>query len=92
MTATATPATAAAPVSADDSAMVAQIETILLKLRPIVQSEGGDIRMVSLSEGVLQLELAGGCEGCGGGVATLLPGMRLMLLERVTGLKDVLIA
>jgi Fe-S cluster biogenesis protein NfuA len=92
MTANATPLTDPALLSADDKTLHAQVETVLNKIRPIIQGEGGDIRIVSLEKGVLQLELAGGCEGCGGGVATLLPGMKLMLMEKVNGLKEVLVA
>lgn len=76
--------------NATDQDLFAALETALKKLRPILQSEGGDTRIASVDEGVARIELVGGCEGCCGGIASMAGGMRLMLLERVPGLKDVI--
>ena len=66
------------------------LETALNKLRPILMAEGGDTRVASVEDGVARIELLGGCEGCGGGIASMTGGLRLMLLERVPGLKEVI--
>ena len=44
---------------------------------------------MALAEGVARITFDGGCEGCGGGIMAMAPGLRLMLLEKVPGLKDV---
>lgn len=76
--------------NATDQDIFSALETALNKLKPILMAEGGDTRVAAVEDGVARLELLGGCEGCGGGIASMTGGMRLMLLERVPGLKEVI--
>jgi len=76
--------------NATDQDVLSALEATLKKLKPILLTEGGDTRISSVEEGVARIELLGGCEGCGGGIATMAGGLRLMLLERVPGLKEVI--
>jgi len=74
-----------------DNSFREKVVKMLDMFRPILQSEGGDAKLVSLKEGVavIQMEDAG-CSGCGSTpMAVLEPGLRLTLLEKVEGLKDV---
>ncbi len=34
------------------------------KIRPVLIEDGGDIEFVSYQDGVLEIELAGACDGC----------------------------
>lgn len=73
----------------EDRVVYENVINLLSSLQPILQSEGGDARVIGFEAGVVHIELAGGCEGCGGGVAQLLPGLKMMLMEKIPGLKGV---
>jgi len=71
------------------------VETAVLEaleaIRPALQSDGGDIRVVALNEetGVLDVELLGACGGCPMSTVTLKAGVERILKDRVEGLTEV---
>lgn len=60
-------------------------------LRPVIQMDGGDIRLVKLDEdtGVVTVELSGACVGCAASSMTLKAGVERILMERVPGVTEV---
>ena len=60
-------------------------------IRPALQSDGGDMRMLSLDEetGVVDIELMGACGGCPMSSLTLKAGIERILMDRVPGLTQV---
>ena len=42
----------------------ARVEKVLDQIRPYVQQDGGDIELIDVVEGVVQIRLAGSCVGC----------------------------
>jgi len=60
-------------------------------IRPALQADGGDIRVVHLNEetGVLDIELLGACGGCPMSTVTLKAGVERILRDRVEGLSEV---
>lgn len=54
-------------------------------IRPVIQMDGGDIRLVSLDEatGVVEVELSGACIGCPASTMTLKAGVERILMDRV---------
>jgi len=68
----------------------AVLETLEL-IRPALQADGGDIRMIDLREdtGVLDVELLGSCVGCPMSTMTLKAGVERILKDRVAGLTQV---
>ena len=70
-----------------ESAVLEALEAI----RPALQSDGGDIRVLSLDEetGVLDVELLGACGGCPMSTVTLKAGVERILKDRVEGLTEV---
>jgi Fe-S cluster biogenesis protein NfuA len=64
---------------------------VIETLRPALQADGGDIRVVSLDEenGILNVELLGACVGCSLSTMTLKAGVERILCDRVEGLKTV---
>ena len=68
----------------------AVLETLDL-IRPALQADGGDIRMLDLKEetGVLDVELLGSCVGCPMSTMTLKAGVERILKDRVDGLTEV---
>ena len=71
------------------------METAVLEaldaIRPALQSDGGDIRILSLDEatGVLDVELMGACGSCPMSTMTLKQGVERILKDRVEGLTEV---
>jgi Fe-S cluster biogenesis protein NfuA len=71
------------------------VETAVLEaldaIRPALQSDGGDIRILNLDEatGVLDVELMGACGSCPMSTMTLKQGVERILKDRVEGLNEV---
>ena len=59
-------------------------------LRPSLQADGGDVRLVDVNEdGVVSVELQGACKGCPMSQMTLANGVERILKERVPGVTKV---
>ncbi|MDQ1438798.1 MAG: hypothetical protein QOK43_2427 [Acidimicrobiaceae bacterium] len=60
-------------------------------IRPALQSDGGDMRVLSFDEetGVVDIELLGACGGCPMSSMTLKAGIERILRDRVPGLSEV---
>jgi Fe-S cluster biogenesis protein NfuA len=72
-----------------------KVNKMLDMFRPIFQSEGGDAKLLSLKDGVATISMGGdadGCSGCGGSLSSMEGGLVRTLLEKVDGLKDVIVA
>lgn len=71
------------------------METALLEaidaIRPALQSDGGDMRVLSFDEesGVVDIELLGACGGCPMSTMTLKSGIERILRDRVPGITEV---
>ncbi len=79
------------PFTTDDEKVQFELlEKLVTSLRPILLEEGGDAQPVSVRDGVARVAFGGGCEGCGGALENMEGGLRLMILERVPGLKEVI--
>ena len=72
-------------------AMKEQVEAVLEKIRPYVQSDGGDISLVSVDEvgGVVEVQMHGACGSCPSSVVTLKAGVERLLRTEVPGVKEV---
>lgn len=71
--------------------METQVLEAIEAIRPALQSDGGDIRILSLDEetGVLDVELLGACGGCPMSSMTLKAGIERILKDRVDGITEV---
>jgi len=57
--------------------MRAEVENVIQQLRPMVQSDGGDLELVD--EGVVTIRLHGSCSGCNSSTTTLRNGIERYL-------------
>ncbi len=79
------PATAPAPASVKD-----RVQSVINWLRPIIQSDGGDLELVDVSpEGVVQVRFLGACVGCPSQGSTLQQGIERNLREKVPEITQV---
>lgn len=93
-TTTMTPATAT-PVrisrAADEGAEVdiELLESTLDYIRPAIQMDGGDLVLLGVEEGVVNLQMVGACGGCPLSMMTLKAGIERILKDRVPGVESV---
>lgn len=67
-----------------------KIETVLGKIRPLLQRDGGDVELVEVTdEGVVKVKLKGACSGCPGATMTLKNAIENNLKEEVPEVKSV---
>lgn len=66
-----------------------RVQQVLDTIRPAVQADGGDIELVDIVDGVVQIRLAGSCVGCMYSMMTLQAGIERMLREQVPEVKAV---
>lgn len=63
--------------------MRARVERVLDTIRPSVQGDGGDIELVDVTNGIVQIRLAGACVGCMHSMMTLQAGIERMLKQEI---------
>jgi Fe-S cluster biogenesis protein NfuA len=67
-----------------------RVEKSLEGIRPALQLDGGDVRLVEVGEdGVVKVELQGACHGCPMAAMTLQMGIERMLKKDVPEIKSV---
>ena len=69
------------------------ISNVLSKIRPYLNSEGGDIEFIDFADGIVTVRLLGACTNCGVQDSTLYDGIEELLKEYVTevvGVKNIL--
>ncbi len=60
-----------------------RVEETIELIRPALQADGGDVELVDVVDGVVQLRLVGACHGCPFATQTLHHGIEQYLKERV---------
>ena len=69
------------------------ISNVLSKIRPYLNSEGGDIEFIDFEDGIVIVRLLGACTNCGVQDSTLYDGIEELLKEyvpEVVGVKNIL--
>ena len=69
--------------------MKEKVEEVLEKIRPSLQADGGDIKLVSVDDGVVKVKLMGACQGCPMSEMTLKNGVERILKEHLPEIKSV---
>ena len=67
-----------------------QVKEALELIRPAIQMDGGDIRLVGIDRGVVTVHLLGTCESCPISPVTLKQGVERILQERVPEVTEVI--
>lgn len=66
-----------------------QLQSTLDYIRPAIQMDGGDIVLLGVEEGVVNLQMVGACGGCPMSMMTLKAGIERILTDRVPGVVEV---
>jgi len=70
--------------------MKKEVEEAIDEIRPGLQSHGGDIELVGITEdNIVQVRLRGACAGCPGAAMTLKNGVERIIKEKVPQIKGV---
>ena len=74
--------------------MVAQetqqnVEKALEEIRPFLVSDGGDIKLLSIEDNIVKVELQGACSGCSVNQMTLKNGVEATIKKYAPEIKEV---
>lgn len=64
-------------------------EVIESEIRPALQSDGGDIELIDVEDGIVKVRLVGACAHCPSSAMTLYDGVEKMLIEKIPGVKGI---
>jgi Fe-S cluster biogenesis protein NfuA len=81
----------AASASASQEELRARIQKILdSQINPAIAAHGGSVELLDVREGVVFVQMSGGCQGCGSANATLKHGIEGILREEIPEIVEVL--
>ena len=63
--------------------IILEIKKILDKIRPYLNSEGGDLEFIKYEDGIVYIKMLGACMDCGALDSTLKDGIEALLVEYV---------
>ena len=66
------------------------IKILDTKIRPAVESDGGDIKFKKFKDGIVTVKLEGSCSGCPSSIMTLKQGVQNLLCHYIPGVKEVI--
>ncbi len=69
--------------------MKEKVELVLEKIRPSLVADGGDVELVDVNDGTVEVRLTGACDGCPMAAMTLQMGIERILKEEIPEIKEV---
>ncbi len=67
------------------------VEEKLERVRPMLQRDGGDVKLVEVTdEGIVKVQLQGACSGCPGATMTLKHLIEQFLIQEIPEVKEVI--
>lgn len=66
-----------------------EIKSVIEKIRPYIQRDGGDVEFVSFEDGIVTLRMLGACVGCMSIGDTIKGGIEMILMDEVEGVSEV---
>ncbi len=67
-----------------------KVESVLERIRPALQADGGNVELIGVDEGVVTVALKGACTGCPASQMTLQMGIEEALKEEIPEIKKVI--
>ncbi len=58
-------------------------KSVIEQLRPMLQMDGGDVKLIDVKKPIVYVQLQGGCVGCASAGATLKYGIEKALKEKI---------
>lgn len=66
-----------------------KVEEVLNKIRPMLIGDGGNVELVDVNDGTVQVRLTGACAGCPIASMTLKMGIEQLLKKEIPEVKEV---
>ncbi len=66
-----------------------KVEEVLDKIRPNLIRDGGNVELVSVNDGTVEVKLTGACAGCPMSTLTLKMGIEQILKQEIPEVKEV---
>lgn len=73
----------------NEEEIIKNVETVLDKIRPFLQRDGGDIDFVGFRDGIVYVTMVGACEGCAYAQDDISSGVEIIIMEEVPGVMAV---
>lgn len=73
-----------------NESVVENIKNIIERIRPYLNSDGGDINFINYEDGIVFVKLTGACGGCAYRNETIKNGVLKTLQEEILEIKDVI--
>jgi Fe-S cluster biogenesis protein NfuA len=75
----------------EEQLLRSKVEDALQEIRPFLQSDGGDISLVSIDEGkIVHVRLEGACVGCSVNQMTLKSGVEMTIKKHAPQIESVI--
>jgi Fe-S cluster biogenesis protein NfuA len=72
-----------------ESFMKEKVQAAIEKIRPMLKADGGDVELVDVVDGIVQVRLQGACSGCPMSQMTLKNGIERIIKQEVPEIKSV---
>jgi len=66
-----------------------KVKEVLDKVRPALQRDGGNVELISVTDGTVKVKLVGACAGCPMSRMTLKNGIERILKQEIPEVKEV---
>ena len=66
-----------------------KVEAVLAKIRPSLMRDGGNVELVDVNDGTVQVKLTGACGDCPMATMTLKAGIERLLKQEIPEIKEV---
>jgi Fe-S cluster biogenesis protein NfuA len=66
-----------------------KVAAVLDKIRPSLVADGGNIELIAVNDGVVEVRLTGACSGCPMATITLKMGIERILKQEIPEIKEV---
>ena len=66
-----------------------KVEEALDKIRPALMRDGGNVELVNVNDGTVEVKLTGACSGCPMSTMTLKMGIEQVLKKEIPEIKEV---
>ncbi len=68
-----------------------RIQTVIDRIRPLIQGDGGDIELVDVIDNKARVRLTGNCVGCPSAQITLFMGVEQVLREEIPEFEELIV-
>jgi Fe-S cluster biogenesis protein NfuA len=68
-----------------------RVQAVLDRIRPLIQSDGGDIELVDVADNKAKVRLTGNCVGCHSAQMTLYFGVEMTLKDEIPELEELVV-